>query len=137
MGHPTIYPTGTTVYNPAKAWSGYTIYQAAETGALLIDMNGREVHLWKGLRGFPNKLFPGGYVLGSTSERDPKYGFQDETNLVQVDWDGNIVWKFDRYEYIEDPGHPAQWMARQHHDYQREGNPVGYYVPARTEGRFR
>ncbi len=20
-------------------------------------------------------------------------------------------------------------MARQHHDYQREGNPVGYYVP--------
>ena len=21
------------------------------------------------------------------------------------------------------------WMARQHHDYQREGNPVGYYVP--------
>lgn len=129
MGHPTIYPTGTTVFQPGKAWSGYTIYQAADTGALLIDMNGREVHLWKGLRGFPNKLFPGGYVLGSTSERDPKYGFQDETNLVQVDWEGNIVWKFDRYEYIEDPGHPAQWMARQHHDYQREGNPVGYYVP--------
>ncbi|PJN54772.1 hypothetical protein PAEVO_14930 [Paenibacillus sp. GM2FR] len=129
MGHPTIYPTGTTVYNPKKAWSGYTIYQAADTGALLIDMNGKEVHLWKGLRGFPNKLFPGGYVLGSTSERDPNYGFQDETNLVQVDWDGNIVWKFDRYEYIEDPGHPPQWMARQHHDYQREGNPVGYYVP--------
>ena len=22
-----------------------------------------------------------------------------------------------------------RWMARQHHDYQREGNPVGYYVP--------
>ena len=20
------------------------------------------------------------------------------------------------------------WMARQHHDFQREGNPVGYYV---------
>lgn len=129
MGHPTIYPTGTTVYNPNKAWSGYTIYQAADLGALLIDMNGREVHLWKGLRGFPNKVLPGGYVLGSTAERDPNYGFQDEANLVQVDWEGNIVWKFDRYEYIEDPGHPAQWMARAHHDYQREGNPVGYYVP--------
>jgi len=68
MGHPTIYPTGTTVFQPGKAWSGYTIYQAADTGALLIDMNGREVHLWKGLRGFPNKLFPGGYVLGSTEQ---------------------------------------------------------------------
>lgn len=48
-------------------------------------MNGKEVHLWKGLRGFPNKLLPGGFVLGSTAERDPKYGFQDEVDLVQVD----------------------------------------------------
>ena len=129
MGHPTIYPTGATVYNPEKAWSGYTIYQAADQGALLIDMNGKEVHLWKGLRGFPNKILPGGYVLGSTSERDPKYGYQDEADLVQVDWAGNIVWKFDRHEYIEDPGHEPQWMARAHHDYQRAGNPVGYYAP--------
>ncbi|WP_438448744.1 aryl-sulfate sulfotransferase [Gorillibacterium sp. sgz5001074] len=129
MGHPTIYPTGATVYRPEKAWSGYTIFQAAELGALLIDMNGREVRLWKGLRGFPNKLLPGGYVLGSTAERDPRYGFQDEVDLVQVDWEGNIVWKFDRYERIEDPGIEPRWMARAHHDYQREGNPVGYYVP--------
>lgn len=137
MGHPTIYPTGTTVYLPEKAWSGYTIYQAADVGALLIDMHGKEVHLWKGLRGFPNKMLPGGYVIGSTAERDPKYGFQDEADLVQVDWDGNIVWQFNRYEYIEDPGHEPQWMARAHHDYQREGNPVGYYVPGlepRTDG---
>ena len=59
MGHPTIYPTGATIYSPTKAWSGYTIFQAPDLGALLIDMNGREVHLWKGLRGFPNKIFPG------------------------------------------------------------------------------
>jgi hypothetical protein len=129
MGHPTIYPTGATLYNPEKAWSGYTIYQAAEVGALLVDMNGREVHLWKGLRGFPNKLLPGGYVFGSTGQRDPNYGFQDEVDVVQVDWDGNIVWKFNRYELIEDPGHDPQWMARAHHDFQRAGNPVGYYVP--------
>jgi len=37
MGHPTIYPTGATVYHPKKAWSGYTIYQAADLGALLIS----------------------------------------------------------------------------------------------------
>src|SRR5271167_3990672 len=56
MGHPTIYPTGVTLYDPAKAWNGYTIFPAADLGALLIDMNGREVQLWKGLQGFPNKL---------------------------------------------------------------------------------
>ena len=27
MGHPTIYPTGVTVYNPEKCWNGFTIFQ--------------------------------------------------------------------------------------------------------------
>jgi len=129
MSYPSVYPTGATVYNPEKCFSGYTIFQAKEVGALLIDMNGAEVQLWKNLHGFPNKLLPGGHVMGHLAERNNKYGMQDQTDLVQVDWDGNIVWKFDQYEYIEDPGEEPQWMARQHHDYQREGNPVGYYVP--------
>ncbi|AFS77791.1 arylsulfotransferase domain-containing protein [Gottschalkia acidurici 9a] len=129
MGFPTVYPTGVTIYNPEKSWSGYTIFQAAGEGALLIDMTGKEINLWKGLHGFPNKILPGGYVIGSTGERNPKYGMQDMTDLVQVDWDGNIVWRFNKLEYIEDPGEEPQWMARQHHDYQREGNTVGYYAP--------
>lgn len=129
MTYPSVYPTGATVYYPEKCWNGYTIFQAKELGALLIDMNGTELQLWKGLHGFPNKLLPGGYVMGHTGERDNTYGMQDQIDLVQVDWDGNIVWKFDQYEYIEDPGQKPLWMARQHHDYQREGNPVGYYVP--------
>lgn len=73
MGYPSIYPTGVTIYNPKKCWNGYTIFQAKGVGALLIDMNGTEVQLWKGLHGFPNKLLPGGYVLGSTGERNPQY----------------------------------------------------------------
>ncbi len=77
----------------------------------------------------PNRVLPGGYVFGSTGIRNPKYGFQDSLDLVQVDWDGNIVWKFDKYERVKDPRQKPTWMARQHHDYQREGNPVGYYVP--------
>ncbi|MDK2824157.1 MAG: hypothetical protein PWQ67_473 [Clostridia bacterium] len=129
MTYPSVYPTGATIYNPEKCWNGYTIFQARELGALLIDMNGGEVQLWKGLDGFPNKLLPGGYVLGHTGERNNAYGMQDRIDLVQVDWEGNIVWKFNQYEFIEDPGEKPQWMARQHHDYQREGNPVGYYVP--------
>ncbi len=129
MGYPSVYPTGVTVYQPEKAWSGYTIFQAPGIGALLIDMNGREVQLWRGLQGFPNKLLPGGQVFGSTGERDPRHGAQDQVDLVQVDWDGNVVWRFERLEHIADPGEAPRWMARQHHDFQREGNPVGYYAP--------
>lgn len=129
MGHPTIYPSGTTIYDPEKCWNGYTIFQAKETGAALIDMSGSVVKLWKGLHGFPNSILPGGYVMGSTGERPVKFAFQDMRDLVQVDWDGNIVWKFDRYEEIQDEGEEPAWMARQHHDFQREGCPVGYYVP--------
>jgi hypothetical protein len=129
MGFPTVYPTGVTVYNPEKCWNGYTLFQAVGVGALLIDMNGSEVQLWQGLHGMPNKLLPGGYVIGSTGERNAQYGMQDMIDLVQVDWDGNIVWQFNRHEFIEDPGEEPQWMARQHHDFQRTGNPVGYYAP--------
>lgn len=129
MAYPSVYPTGVTVYNPGKAWSGYTIFQARGIGAVLLDMNGHEVQVWKGLHGFPNKLLPGGFVLGHTGDRNSAFGMQDQIDLVQVDWDGKIVWKFNEYEYITDPGETPQWMARQHHDYQREGNPVGYYVP--------
>lgn len=129
MGHPTIYPTGTTIYDPEKCFNGYTLFPAPEHGALLIDMNGRPVHFWKDLQGFPNKLLPGGNVLGHRGERDMRYGYQDDVDLVEVDWDGNIVWEFSKHQYIADPGLPPRWMARQHHDYQREGNPVGYYVP--------
>ena len=137
MGHPTIYPTGVTLYNPAKAWNGYTIFPAGDLGALLIDMNGKEVQLWKGLQGFPNKLLPNGQVFGSTGLRAPDHGFQDQIDLVQVDWEGNIVWRFSRLEHIADPGQDPRWYARQHHDFQREGNPVGYYVPGQTPANDR
>lgn len=129
MAYPTIYPTGTTIFDPDRCWNGYTVFQAKETGACIVDMNGATVQMWQGLHGFPNALLPGGHVMGTTGQRDGRYGYQDHRDLVQVDWEGNTVWKFNEYEYIEDPGEEAQWMARFHHDFQREGSPVGYYVP--------
>ncbi|WP_019211862.1 aryl-sulfate sulfotransferase [Yersinia massiliensis] len=129
MGHPSIYPTGTTIYHPEKSWSGYTVFQAVETGAVLTDMNGRELRLWPNLHGFPNKIFPGGTILGHTAQRDPRFGMQDMVDLVQIDWEGNVTWQFNQYEKIHDPEGDPQWMARAHHDYQRSGNPVGYYAP--------
>lgn len=128
MGYPSIFPTGTLIYDKDKTFNGYTVFPSAK-GALLIDMNGREVQLWAGLGGFPNKILPGGYVMGTTGTRPGKKAYQDQINLVQVDWDGNIVWKFDKTELIADGDKDPVYMARQHHDFQREGSTVGYYYP--------
>ncbi|MDR0291073.1 MAG: thioredoxin, partial [Treponema sp.] len=76
MGHPSVYPTGTTIYQKDKAYSGYTVFPSSH-GALLIDMNGNEVNLWMGLGGFPNKILPGGYVLGNTGVRSSPKAYQD------------------------------------------------------------
>jgi len=59
MAYPTIYPTGTTIYDPDRCWNGYTIFQAKETGACLIDMNGNVVNLWEGLMVSPTRFFRG------------------------------------------------------------------------------
>ena len=123
----TVYPTGTTIYKPDKCWNGFTVFSANVTGeVILVDMNGNVVKQWKGISGFPARILPGGYVMGYVGTR-PMH--QDSTALVQADWNDRIVWKFDRSQEIKDPDKAPYWSARQHHDYQREGNPVGYYTP--------
>ena len=52
----SMYPTGTTIYDPDRSWNGYTIFQARDVGATLIDMSGNVVNQWKDLMGFPNRL---------------------------------------------------------------------------------
>lgn len=130
FAYPSVYPTGTTIYKPDKAWNGYTIHPNHE-GAIVIDMNGNVVKQWKGLDGGagtgPYRILPGGFVMGSRGPRGAPH--QDAIELVQLDWDGKVVWKSERYEEVRDPGKEPISMSRQHHDYQREGNPVGYFVP--------
>lgn len=138
LAYPTVYPRGTTIYKPDKCWNGYTIIptlfrseeereSVKDEGAYLIDMNGNVVKFWKGVYGSAsNKLLPGGYIMGTTG---PTPGQRAQAiALAQWDWDGNIVWKFDKAEKMKIRDKWI-WSARQHHDYQREGNPVGYYVP--------
>lgn len=129
MGHVTKFPTKTTVYDPQKSWNGYTLFMAPDVGAMLIDMEGNEVHTWKKLIGFPCKMLPGGYVMGSTWERNKNCGFQDMGDLVEMDWNGNILWKFDNLEKATGSDDKKGFMARQHHDYERQGNPCGYFSP--------
>ena len=128
MGQPLVFPHGVTVYDPEKCWNGYNLVPLINDGVLLFDMNGNEIRRWK-MHAMPPKLLPGGYVMGLSGYRHPDYGMQDGVNLIEIDYEGNIIWEFDHLEKINDPGHDHRWMARQHHDYQREGNPVGYYVP--------
>ena len=102
-----------THYNPQKAYNGYTLF--APNGAAyvwLIDMEGRFVHRWE----MPNRpgeygvLLPNGNLLyagkvipGPLNEFGGFGGV-----LLEADWDGNIVWKYeDLY---------------QHHDFCRMNN---------------
>ena len=131
---PTVFPTGTTIYDPGKAWSGYTVLSTLDTPAVLvIDMNGRTVKRWDGFNvsaGGPARVLPGG-VLVAPQGAFPRH--QESTALVAADFEGNELWRFDRAEEIEMEGVP-QASARQHHDWQPADWPAGYYSPQFTPG---
>lgn len=129
MGRPTVFPTGTTLYDPEGCQSGYTLFTGIGKGAVLINMNGKIVHFWKDFGGFPNKMLPGGHLLGSLGMRDRDAAYQDNQDVTQVDWDGNVEWTYNHNQLVNGEDTGEQWVARQHHDYQVEGNPVGYPAP--------
>lgn len=94
---------------------GYTLISAGGDSAFLINMNGTVIHNWS-LRGFPAKLLPNGSIIGCNELNE----IDEAKYIAQEDWQGNIVWEFSEWD--------AGW-ARHHHDFEREGNPVGYYAP--------
>ena len=128
MGRPTVFPTGTTLYDPSKCDSGYTLFMGRQIGAILINMNGKVVRQWKDFMGMPCKMIKGGHILGSLAARDAAIASQDFADVTMIDWDGNVEWTFNKYDHVNDPD-GIEWAARQHHDYQMEGNPVGDPVP--------
>lgn len=128
-------PMGVTVHKPDQCDSGYTLlssFGAHENppgsgiyhGAILVDMDGTLVNEWP-LAGFNVKMLPDGHVLGFNAMRADETGHQETDALVQLDWHGSEVWRWDDWE-TDELGKP---ICRGHHDFQREGNPVGYYAP--------
>jgi hypothetical protein len=126
----SVYPTGTTIYEPDRAWNGYTVLSPLGTQAVLvIDMNGNVVKRWDGFNnsaGGPARVFPGGVVVAASGARPPH---QESLELVQRDFAGRDLWRFSRAEEIRTGQGAMLWSARQHHDWQRESLPAGYYSP--------
>jgi hypothetical protein len=108
---------GVTIYDPDRCCNGYTLlcsqsgHQTDPNGplytAILVDMEGNLINEWA-LTKEPFRLLRGGCIWGAYPKPD------GGNALTLMDWDGNILWQVDR-------GH--------HHDFQVEGNPVGYYAP--------
>ena len=102
FGYPTVYPTGTTIYDPDNAYGSYILVAdhndrsnhpsaAARTEGQvpgdirLIDMNGNVVHTWN-VEPYFNKrarVRKNGHLL---------YAGPDK-RVIQYDWDSNIVWE--------------------------------------------
>ena len=129
----SVYPTGTTIYEPDRAWNGYTVLSPLQTQAVLvIDMNGNVVKRWEGLNnsaGGPARVLPGGILISASGARPPN---QESLELVQQDFDGKVIWQFSHNEQIKTGEGSTIWSARQHHDWQRESFPAGYYSPEST-----
>ena len=126
---PTVFPTGTTIYQPDKTWNGFTVVSALGVPAVLvIDMDGHVVKRWDGFNlapGGPARVLPGGFVIASQGTF-PRH--LETTALVAEDFAGKELWRFDHAEQITIDG-KQQWSARQHHDWQRSDFPAGYYSP--------
>jgi hypothetical protein len=141
-----------TVNEPDKTWGDYTLLSTisftgtpADAKTHLIDMEGRRVKTWP-LTAFPAKMLPNGDVIAGIDYQDPSFSgkpHQEGACLLQMDWHDRIVWPrntgvrdecalagslpipFD----TEDSDPQGRPTARVHHDFQREGNPVGYFAP--------
>jgi hypothetical protein len=133
LAGPSVFPTGTTIYDPARTWNGFTVLSPLGTqAAIVIDMNGNVVKQWDGYQnsaGGPARILPGGVIVGAAGANAPH---QESLELVERDFDGKVLWRFDHNEQIETREGKKIWATRQHHDWQRQDFPAGYYSPGVT-----
>ena len=75
-----------SIYDPERAWNGYTLGFYRHRTPILFDMNGRIVHSWPevDLRS-RIRLLPDGSLLGISTGKA----------VVEYDWDGNLVWEYE------------------------------------------
>ena len=114
LAAPSVYPTGTTTFDPGRTWSGYTVLSPlGEQAVVVIDMNGNVVKRWEGYvnsAGGPARILPGGQVIAAVGSNPPK---QESLGLVQQDFAGNVIWQFDHNEQITTGEGQTIWSIRQ------------------------
>jgi outer membrane protein assembly factor BamB len=109
FGHVTVYPKGTTINDPLKAYQGYTIFSTHRAGdggnLIMIDMNGKIVQTWRldeyQLSANCHPLRHGN-ILASAKIAEKTY------SLVELDWNSNVKWAF--FDSVH---------CMLHHDFQR------------------
>lgn len=125
---PSVFPTGTTLYDPQKAYNSYVLFTGGDDVTRLIDLTGQVVHQWS-YGGQPAVFIDPALVGGArghvfvTLETEQGRG----TDLIpgrptlrviktigELDWDGRTVWTFG----AKAPG----GKALQHHDIARLPN---------------
>ena len=116
--------TGLTGLDPERACPGYTLYtpMLGDGTVYLLDLQGNEVHTWKlphppGLWGYllPNgNLFYMAKLRDETWERFPAWQVFKGGLLLEVDWQGRVVWEHRAHE--------------QHHDARRTPSGGAIYL---------
>jgi hypothetical protein len=127
---PSIFPTGTTIYDPAKAWNGYVLFADPNGRTHLIDMDGNDVHAWD-KAGFPSKMLDpaqaggerGRLMVQLDDEPGSFGGIFANRSIGELNWEGKVVWRYDGAG-----GAPV----RQNHDWQRLANGDTLIIATRT-----
>ena len=92
----TVYPTGTTIWDPTKTFDGYTIFLSADGNAYQIDMDGSVVTTWTNpAPGFElNTVEPldHGHIMAFIQ---PLNSNGPNLSCGELDQLGNLVWHFD------------------------------------------
>ena len=104
--------TGITALDEQLACPGYTLFSPmyGPGRALLIDLNGKEVHRWDlpypaGLYGYllPNgNLFYCGKTEDDTWDRFPLWKMFKGGVMMEVDWNGKVLWEHRDREHHHD-----------------------------------
>ncbi|MCP4200857.1 MAG: hypothetical protein GY769_02855 [bacterium] len=72
------------IYDPARAWNGYTLALYGRRIPMLLDMNGKVLHSWTEARVKSRvRLLPDCSLLGLALGRA----------IVEYDWNGELVWE--------------------------------------------
>lgn len=118
---PSSFSTGTTLYDPEQAYSGYVLFPGSDRRTHLIDMDGNEVHHWN-YESFPPVALTAkqtggkkGHLLVQLERLDKPLSIANPGNgllnasIAEVDWDGHVQWQWGSQKA----------PAHQHHDMRR------------------